>query len=210
MFNVCTSVSYSSMTQEKPDCSKKLAEKMLQGWTLLGTNCPNCCVPLVQQSKQDKRMFCVSCEQWAISLSENKVQILANNVDEDHQRASTGMMVTPPGLSAKELKASVDERPRTSCLSVQSDSGLDDEAPMRRALPTVNWTPRKSPSPTKRTKGQPYAEIQKNTMNVLYEKMNALQKQLEESKSTDEIVDVVKAVREVAETIRTVQMLTRS
>lgn len=42
--------------EAKPDRSEKLAEKMLQGWTLLGTNCPNCTIPLVR-NRNEKKVF---------------------------------------------------------------------------------------------------------------------------------------------------------
>ena len=86
------------------DCSAKLAEKMLGGWTLLGTNCPNCCIPLVR-NKGEQKMFCVGCEQWMLNEQDGLVAAAAadappvtndsssefvqdsqvNQVDEQHQ-----------------------------------------------------------------------------------------------------------------------------
>ena len=42
------------------DPSQALADKMLEGWTLLAEHCPRCATPLVR-SRQG-RMYCVSCQ----------------------------------------------------------------------------------------------------------------------------------------------------
>ncbi|ETV94038.1 hypothetical protein, variant 2 [Aphanomyces invadans] len=46
--------------------SNLLAEKMLAGWTLLATNCPepSCCTPLVSSRKDMTRLLCVKCDKW--------------------------------------------------------------------------------------------------------------------------------------------------
>ncbi|KAF0736520.1 hypothetical protein Ae201684P_007103 [Aphanomyces euteiches] len=48
------------------DTSGRLAEKMLQGWTLLAVNCPepHCCTPLVSSKKDKTRVLCVKCDKW--------------------------------------------------------------------------------------------------------------------------------------------------
>lgn len=53
-----TEVEQSTSNVEDP--SQALADKMLEGWTLLAEHCPRCATPLVR-SRQG-RMLCVSCQ----------------------------------------------------------------------------------------------------------------------------------------------------
>ena len=53
---------------EKPDPSKLLSDKMLQGWALLETSCPVCSTPLVRDKA--KRMLCVSCDLFVMTEAE--------------------------------------------------------------------------------------------------------------------------------------------
>lgn len=43
--------------------SKRLGEKLLRGWRMLGDTCADCNVPLMQ-AKDDRRTHCVSCERF--------------------------------------------------------------------------------------------------------------------------------------------------
>ncbi|KAG7387495.1 hypothetical protein PHYPSEUDO_014017 [Phytophthora pseudosyringae] len=60
--------------RSRDEASKLLGEKMLQGWTMLGTSCPveDCYTPLMR-NKQGK-MFCVRCDQFIVTEEEAKKQ----------------------------------------------------------------------------------------------------------------------------------------
>lgn len=60
------------------DLSSAIAEKLLQGWALLGDHCPQCVTPLVRN--RERRMYCVSCLQWVINERDAASQILENHV----------------------------------------------------------------------------------------------------------------------------------
>lgn len=60
------------------DSSAAIAQKLLQGWALLGDHCPQCITPLVRN--RERRMYCVSCSQWVVNERDVASQILENHV----------------------------------------------------------------------------------------------------------------------------------
>lgn len=60
------------------DSSAAIAQKLLQGWALLGEHCPQCITPLVRN--RERRMYCVSCSQWVVNERDVASQILENHV----------------------------------------------------------------------------------------------------------------------------------
>lgn len=60
------------------DSSAAIAQKLLQGWALLGEHCPQCITPLVRN--RERRMYCVSCSQWVVNERDAASQILENHV----------------------------------------------------------------------------------------------------------------------------------
>lgn len=54
------------------DVSQLIADKMLAGWALLDSHCPNCSTPLVRN--RQRRMFCVSCDLWVIAEEDARKQ----------------------------------------------------------------------------------------------------------------------------------------
>lgn len=60
------------------DSSAAIAQKLLQGWALLGDHCPQCITPLVRN--RERRMYCVSCSQWVVNERDVASQTLENHV----------------------------------------------------------------------------------------------------------------------------------
>ncbi|XP_024526391.1 Sjoegren syndrome/scleroderma autoantigen 1-like isoform X2 [Selaginella moellendorffii] len=56
------------MEERSEGASALIAAKMLQGWALLGEHCPACLTPLMRN--KEKRMYCVSCQQWVVRENE--------------------------------------------------------------------------------------------------------------------------------------------
>ncbi len=44
--------------QQKPDHSKAMSSKLIQGWTMLEECCPDCFIPIMRKGKES---ICVSC-----------------------------------------------------------------------------------------------------------------------------------------------------
>mmetsp|Transcript_14946 Transcript_14946/g.41986 ORF Transcript_14946/g.41986 Transcript_14946/m.41986 type:complete len:290 (-) Transcript_14946:67-936(-) len=61
-----TSAASAAASMEDP--AQALAEKMLQGWALLGVHCPRCSHPLVRN--KERKMWCVVCCLWVLSEEE--------------------------------------------------------------------------------------------------------------------------------------------
>ncbi|GJQ13676.1 hypothetical protein GpartN1_g5467.t1 [Galdieria partita] len=55
--------------------SRQIGEKLLQGWTLLDTNCPNpqCACPLMRDDQG--ALFCVSCQQFREENHQREMQV---------------------------------------------------------------------------------------------------------------------------------------
>ncbi|CAM6103769.1 unnamed protein product [Calypogeia fissa] len=66
-------------TKRLDDHSSALAEKLLQGWTLLNEHCPQCLTPLVRN--RQKKMYCAACRQWILTESEAAARLLQQRVD---------------------------------------------------------------------------------------------------------------------------------
>ncbi|BBN10978.1 hypothetical protein MPTK1_5g08100 [Marchantia polymorpha subsp. ruderalis] len=66
-------------TRRFDDSSAALAEKLLQGWTLLNEHCPQCLTPLVRN--RQKQVYCAVCKQWVLSEAEAAAKALQQRVD---------------------------------------------------------------------------------------------------------------------------------
>ncbi|KAG6547764.1 hypothetical protein Mapa_010577 [Marchantia paleacea] len=66
-------------TRKFDDSSAALAEKLLQGWTLLNEHCPQCLTPLVRN--RQKEVYCAVCKQWVLSEAEAAAKALQQRVD---------------------------------------------------------------------------------------------------------------------------------
>ncbi|KAJ7535824.1 hypothetical protein O6H91_12G047700 [Diphasiastrum complanatum] len=50
------------------DHSSAIADKLLQGWTLMNEHCPQCYTPLVRN--RQRKLYCVACRQWVLTEAE--------------------------------------------------------------------------------------------------------------------------------------------
>ena len=79
------------------DHSGQLAEKMLAGWTLLGTCCQSCLLPLVRNHKRE--MYCVKCEAWTSASG----QPLLPKEEEEEEMEEPEVEVMTKGSKSPEL-----------------------------------------------------------------------------------------------------------
>eukprot|EP01104_Vermistella_antarctica_P011489 TRINITY_DN320_c0_g1_i1.p1 TRINITY_DN320_c0_g1~~TRINITY_DN320_c0_g1_i1.p1 ORF type:complete len:395 (-),score=84.51 TRINITY_DN320_c0_g1_i1:1-1185(-) len=54
----------------REDSISLLGQKLLLGWTMLGSHCPQCQIVPLMQEPQDGRIYCVNCEMWCATESE--------------------------------------------------------------------------------------------------------------------------------------------
>ncbi|CCI45848.1 unnamed protein product [Albugo candida] len=73
--------------QKRDQTSEKLAQKMLQGWTMMGCHCPQCFTPFMRN--KDEMLYCVQCEQYAVFEDEKSTNscIIENGNDPKTQKA---------------------------------------------------------------------------------------------------------------------------
>nr|CCA25732.1 AlNc14C317G10547 [Albugo laibachii Nc14] len=58
--------------QKRDLTSEQLAQKMLQGWTMMGCHCPQCFTPFMRN--KDEMLYCVQCEQYAVFEDEKSTK----------------------------------------------------------------------------------------------------------------------------------------
>lgn len=104
----------------RDDYSEKLAAKMLGGWTLLGTNCPNCCIPLVR-NKGEKKMLCVGCEQWMLNEDEASGMATSNDAKQEEPNSISS---SNSELESTDCKP-VQEEPNTCPTAATGVGGVE-------------------------------------------------------------------------------------
>ncbi|ETV94045.1 hypothetical protein, variant 9 [Aphanomyces invadans] len=68
---------YAARKKRRDATSSKLGEKMLQGWTLMGSVCPisDCGTPFVRH-RETGQLFCVTCDRYAIAEDQATEQVV--------------------------------------------------------------------------------------------------------------------------------------
>ena len=88
----------SNASHPSVDSSQALADKMLEGWTLMAEHCPRCATPLVRS--KEGRIYCVSCEMYALREAD-----LPTQTQQQTQQATTGTHAIEASPSAQEQAA---------------------------------------------------------------------------------------------------------
>lgn len=116
--------------KESDASSAEIADKLLQGWTLLNEHCPmeNCLTPLVRN--RERRMYCVRCAMWVMTQEQARQQ---------------GASPPPPPPPPASTPGSVAPRPPQDAAPSTSPSVAPalTEEPMTgvHALPTLSAPP---------------------------------------------------------------------
>ncbi|DAZ94536.1 TPA: hypothetical protein N0F65_002188 [Lagenidium giganteum] len=178
--------------KKRDDASARLAEKMLQGWTLLGVNCPSdeCFTPMVR-SKEGK-LFCVNCNRYAITEEEAKQQ---QQQQEEQQQLE----------AAKAAQAQIEQQQRQR----------DQAAQQQRAPPAPVPVP-VAPTPSLPTAGKRKCDevplessdddfekfARRKALDALYQKIDVLTQSISTTDHSERLLTITKSIRELAEAIK--------
>jgi len=218
--------------RQSDTCSKKIAEKLLQGWALLNDTCPmGCPVPLVRNKQ--KEMMCVNCGTWAIR-SEDSAQVIPQPSSSSSTANPSSSPSPPENLpgSGQRFKGEPEEKKRRV---------LEEGAPS--LVPSVVNTPASLPSipplappplhsvtatPLPTTSGSaslPYVhhqqpigtlpqggdEVVLAALDVLFSKLARCTRLLEASSTrVEELAPVCRAITELSQAIESLSRLVPS
>ncbi|TDH65723.1 hypothetical protein CCR75_005578 [Bremia lactucae] len=185
-----------AVTCSRDEASKKMGEKMLQGWTMLGTSCPvnNCCTPLMR-NKQGK-MFCARCNQFVITEEESIKQALQNAAD----KAAAKKEDISEACNENERRRLIEQQFRLEAHArqVQEMPG-EDQIKIQQAHGAVK---RKIGTTINYDSDAEMTTIRYLTLTTLYQKMGSLTNSLSSNDHSERLVSVARAVREIAEAVR--------
>lgn len=108
------------------DSSQALADKMLEGWTLLAEHCPRCSTPFVRS--KEGRIYCVSCEMYAVRESDLRGQTQPQTQQAVQSSPAARTAPAPATISTQEEPTPITQ---VAALHIQPRSLIQatDEAP---------------------------------------------------------------------------------
>ncbi|KAF0758199.1 hypothetical protein AaE_004013 [Aphanomyces astaci] len=180
---------YAARKKRRDATSSKLGEKMLQGWTLMGSVCPksDCGTPFVR-NRDTGQLFCVTCNQYAIT-EEQAAEQHAADIDIDqpsHDESSiTTIMTTQPATSSSFVAAGAVQ---PAVAASQAKAELRNSADLATTTTPVDVT-----STSAATN---YA------LRALYHKLAAATAALEQATTDKEVCMQSRVLRDVAKAIK--------
>ncbi|ETV66383.1 hypothetical protein, variant 1 [Aphanomyces astaci] len=177
---------YAARKKRRDATSSKLGEKMLQGWTLMGSVCPrpDCGTPFVR-NRDTGQLFCVTCNQYAIT-EEQAAEQHAADIDIDqpsHDESSiTTIMTTQPGTSF------------VAAAAVQPVAASQAKAELRNSADLATTT-----TPVDVTSTSAAANY---ALRALYHKLAAATAALEQATTDKEVCMQSRVLRDVAKAIK--------
>ncbi|KAL2642177.1 hypothetical protein R1flu_009764 [Riccia fluitans] len=96
--------------RSRSDSSAALAQKLLQGWTMLNEHCPQCITPLLRN--RQRRVYCVSCKQWVLTEGEAAAKAVQQGVDKwDSAEQAVTTINAPQSLSTTSTTTNGSQTP---------------------------------------------------------------------------------------------------
>lgn len=109
---------YDRKQKARESVSSKLGDRMLSGWTLLGTTCEKeACkgTPLMSQASEPKKLLCVCCDE--IFVESNSGELVSQSASKP-----TGAMHTTTITATKPVTVSPDTKPQSKNLYGYADT----------------------------------------------------------------------------------------
>ena len=99
------------------DPSKKLGEKLIQGWCMLDKTCDNCYIPIMRD--RNNREYCVGCETYLDQPKTKQSQVETKKTPETAQITSNTRNASDLQNSNPDLSSAVSQT-KTSILASMS------------------------------------------------------------------------------------------
>ncbi|TYZ60925.1 hypothetical protein PybrP1_004328 [[Pythium] brassicae (nom. inval.)] len=183
--------------KKRDDASARLGEKMLQGWTLLGATCPmdGCFTPFVR-NKQGQ-MYCVSCEQFAVTEEEARQQ------REQQEKQREEALAAQLAKEELEREQRIHERFRADEQRNAAEAQqFERTGAASQASSSVKRKSEQVPLGSKPDDDNVNA-LRRQALAALYQKVEDLTTSLSASDHSERLAAVSKTLRELAETIKT-------
>jgi len=187
----------------KVDVSGLLAEKMLQGWTLLERSCPRCNVPLMKESRHVKEMLCVQC--GCRVMHEQDVDASSHDLKTREETVSIKSTISDPSQSHfhhSSNRSSEKEETTTAALKDTTDVHNGSSA-----IPCRDPRSHHTDIKTNIDLLSSPAAIQSSATQALYLQMYHLTCQMQNATNVDHVLQLANALQGVAQALASVQRL---
>lgn len=190
--------------ERRDKATKKIGEKLLQGWTMLNATCPkeNCGIPLMGD-KKDGHMWCLACDKRVVTPEEFKEMEEKRLKEINRSSAKESKRRKVEAATSKPVSKSIPAPLLPS--TITSSSLLSKPSLASAALPNkyseVVGAYHNVIDPTAEQ------NVKKRAIDALYKKMDVMSNRLSDPAGIDESIKVVKLIAECGVAIKHLQDL---